>query len=83
MPLKLETLVAVAAISLINEVVRHRPLQKRFDEVAFGIAVLYDENETLKEKAKYLLHVLEENDVALDEFDLIALTHDIPKQEED
>jgi hypothetical protein len=82
MPLKLETLAAVAAISLVHEVVRYRPLKKRFDELAFGFAVIYDENEKLKEKAKYLLHVLEENDITLDEFDLIALTHDIPKQED-
>ena len=54
-------------------------LQKKFDALAYGTACLYEENEILKEKAKYLFHMLEENDVEFDEFDFIALTHDIPQ----
>ena len=37
------------------------------------------ENEMLKEKAKYLFHMLEENEVEPTEFDMIALTHDLPQ----
>jgi hypothetical protein len=77
MPVKFKIVGAVLVTLIVHDLVRTRPLQKKFDTLAYGTACLYEENETLKEKAKYLIHILEENEVELDEFDLIALTHDI------
>ena len=78
MPVKFKIAGAVLAALIAQNLVRVRPLQKKFDTMAYGTACLYMENEMLKEKAKYMFHLIEENEL-LTEFDLIVLTHDLPQ----
>jgi hypothetical protein len=79
MPVKFKIAGAVLAALIIQDRVRIRPLKTKFNKLAYGTACLYEENELLREKAKYLFHMLEENDVEPTDFDLIVLTHDIPQ----
>ena len=79
MPVKFKICGAVITASIIQYLVDYRPLKKKFDTLAFGTACLYEENEVLKEKMNYLIHMLEENGVEPTEFDLIALSHDLPQ----
>ena len=78
MPVKFKIAGAVLATLIAHELVRVRPLKKKFDTLAYGTGCLYVENEMLKEKAKYMFHLIDENDL-LDDFDLIVLTHDLPQ----
>ena len=79
MPVRIKICGAVIAASIFQYLVDYRPLKKKFDTLAHGTACLYVENEQLKEKMNYLIHMLEENGVEPTAFDLIALTHDIPQ----
>lgn len=81
MPIKLETVVVIATFAILREVIEIRPLKKKFNTVASAFFEVYEENQLLKEKVKYLLHVLEENDVELDDFDLIALMDNVPSRD--
>lgn len=78
MPIKIETVAAIAVFAIAHELLIERPLRKRFATLA-RIAIATDkENEMLKEKLKYMFHVINENNVELDDFDWIALLHDVP-----
>ena len=79
MPVKFKIAGAVLAALIIQDRVRVRPLRTKFNQLAFGTACMYVENESLKEKAKYLVHMLEVNGIEPDDFDTIVLTHDIPQ----
>lgn len=78
MPVKLQIVAAIAVFTAQN-VVENYQLRKKFKLAARGFLAATEENQLLKEKMNYLFHMLEENDVTFDEFDLIALTHDIPQ----
>ena len=79
MPVKFKIAGAVLVALIAQDLVRIRPLKKQFNNLAFGFFTMDEENEMLREKAKYLLHMLEENGIYPDEFDLIVLTHDLPQ----
>jgi len=80
MPVKFKIAGAVLAALIIHDRIRVRPLRAQFNQLAYGTACMHLENESLKEKAKYLVHMLEENGIEPDDFDTIVLTHDIPQE---
>jgi hypothetical protein len=76
MPNKLQ--IAAGALALFAAYdLGARRYRTKFNTVAYAYCVSMIENESLKEKAKYLVHLIEENEITLSDFDLIVLTHDI------
>jgi len=82
MPTKLQIIAALGVFTILQEAVINRPLRTKYEKLSDITVKVYKENLILKEKATYLLHLLEENDIELSDFDLIALTHDILVTEE-
>jgi hypothetical protein len=76
MPTKLQ--IAAGALALLaGYELGVRRYREKFNTVAYAYCVAMVENEKLEEKTKYLIHMLEEHEVPLSEFDLIVLTHDV------
>jgi hypothetical protein len=78
MPTKLKIAAGLVAIGVAYDLTT-RPLRRENFEFAQTIIRLGRENESLHEQMDYLVNVLNENDIILDEFDLIVLTNVMPK----
>ena len=80
MPNLFQIAAIVGTTVAVHELIRVRPLRKKFNIVAIGFTAVCAENKLVKEKARYMFNVLEENDI-LSDFDLIVLNHDLPTQD--
>jgi hypothetical protein len=73
-PAKLQIVAGFIAAAVAHELAT-RPLRKQYIEAGRLALKLSTENKALQEQMEYLINVLNENDVFLDEFDLIVLTN--------
>lgn len=73
MPVKYQVTMFTVIGTAIAFTAFHIPLRTRYAEVTRMAIDLDKQNDILIEQLKYLINVLNEHDIELDEFDLIAL----------
>lgn len=78
MPTESKALLGFLALAVAHSLGR-RSVKKKFTQVVEELSTttiaVFDENRTLHDEISYLVHVLNDRGVALDDFDLIALPH--------
>lgn len=72
MPTKYQIFALLAVTALVQDVALFQLLRKHH-HLSQAFLSVYEQNTSLEEQMAYLVHMLNENDVELDEFDLIAL----------
>jgi uncharacterized Zn ribbon protein len=77
-PLKLNPLPLIGVGLGVTMALKYYQTKNTLKAVTIACALIWQENEQLREKGKYLLHVIDEHDIELSDFDLIVLTHDLP-----
>lgn len=82
MPNKLHIAAAVITTLALTEIYRVKPLRSALKNTKSAALLFSDIAEARSEQLTYLLKVLEEKDVELDEFDLIML-NDFNTQKQD
>lgn len=75
MPNKLQLIAGAVALAVAHDLGARRIKKQYLKPLALTFDKVVQENDMLTDEMRYLLHVLNENDIALDEFDLIALPH--------
>lgn len=70
-------LIAGAAALIVGQQLVIRSLQLKYAEIARAAIALDKHNDVLLGQVTYLLSVIEENDIELDEFDLTVLTNNL------
>lgn len=73
MPNKWQLATAALAALVAYDVYYEAKLKKKLHLRAHAIVALTQQNQSLHEQMSYMCHKLNENEIALDEFDLIAL----------
>lgn len=81
MPNKLQIAALLAAIGSTYSLTRFVYIRK-YKQIARVLLAVGSERDTLQTQIGYLVDVLNENDVELSEFDLIALNNAIPLSED-
>jgi hypothetical protein len=66
-------LTAVAVGSVITYVTIARPFRKQAKANKIAALLLLDAHATMQKRVNYLAHLIDESDIELDEFDLIAI----------
>lgn len=70
-------LIAGAAALIVGQQLVIRSLQLKYAEIARAAIALDKHNDVLLGQVTYLLSVIEENDIELDEFDMTVLTNNL------
>lgn len=73
MPLKYQIVAALGSVAAYR-LITH-PLRTKYTELARAAIEINKENDVLREQMAYLVNVINEQGVELDEFDLIVLTN--------
>lgn len=76
-PIKLNKFAVLAGTLAVIEAINCHRLKKDLQLVSTAFSVAYTTNQDLKEKYKYLCHIIDENEIEISEFDLIVLTQDL------
>lgn len=78
MPTRQQILVAVISAIVAHDLATI-PLRRQLKYLAAGFIHLDEHNTSLTKQMEYMIHLLNENDIELDEFDLIALPNVISR----
>lgn len=70
-------LIAGAAALIVGQQLVIRSLQLKYAEIARAAITIDKHNDVLLGQVTYLMSVIEENDIELDEFDLTVLTNNL------